>query len=426
MTEIEVVIIGAGAAGIGAGLELQAQGVPFVILEAADRVGGRADTDSEGLPVPWDRGCHWLHCAEVNPLVAWADRLGATYLRQEYKDHFEIWQQGRFITPEELREAGAATIAALEAITSSSRRDVSIAEVIPVAGRWAPGVGSILRMMAGDDIEQVSAAWYADYDDTGTNWPVVSGYGKLIAGLSAGLPVRLGVAARGVTQTAKAVTVETSVGKIEARAAIVTASTSVLASGAIAFAPGQARDLLPSIAKLPCGAYEKVALALRGLPAEAEGKLFCMVDPGGGAPAVDFQVMATDPPLMIAHLAGRVAREVAAGGEQAMIAFAKERLTMAFGTAFEKEILAAAVTAWSANPLIQGSYAHALPGAAGLRHEMIARDTGRVLFAGEAFSRNWQATAHGAYRSGRDAALRAAAFAGMEAGGWAAPPAQTR
>ena len=72
----DVVIVGAGAAGVGAGLELQARGVPFVILEAADRVGGRAFTDRASLPGPWDQGCHWFHCADVNPLVAWADRLG--------------------------------------------------------------------------------------------------------------------------------------------------------------------------------------------------------------------------------------------------------------------------------------------------------------------------------------------------------------
>ena len=50
MTNPDVVIVGAGAAGIGAGLELQARGVPFVILEAANRIGGRAFTDTASLP----------------------------------------------------------------------------------------------------------------------------------------------------------------------------------------------------------------------------------------------------------------------------------------------------------------------------------------------------------------------------------------
>jgi monoamine oxidase len=75
-SEPEVVIVGAGAAGIGAGLALSRLGVPFVILEAKDRVGGRAHTDGTSLGHLWDRGCHWFHSADRNPLRAIADRLG--------------------------------------------------------------------------------------------------------------------------------------------------------------------------------------------------------------------------------------------------------------------------------------------------------------------------------------------------------------
>ncbi|MEZ5716564.1 MAG: NAD(P)-binding protein, partial [Paracoccaceae bacterium] len=138
MTVHDVVVVGAGAAGIGAGLELAEHGLSFVILEAADRVGGRALTDRTSLPVPWDHGCHWLHSADVNPLVPWADRLGAVYAREEREDHFAIWQGGRFASAEELIEAGGCTLAAFAAIEAAAERgrDVSIAEVLPEAGRW--------------------------------------------------------------------------------------------------------------------------------------------------------------------------------------------------------------------------------------------------------------------------------------------------
>jgi monoamine oxidase len=54
----EVVIVGAGATGIGAGLALLRLGVPFVILEAKDRTGGRAYSESSSLGHLWDHGCH--------------------------------------------------------------------------------------------------------------------------------------------------------------------------------------------------------------------------------------------------------------------------------------------------------------------------------------------------------------------------------
>ena len=106
MSAYDIVIVGAGAAGIGAALELNNSGASFIVLEAADRVGGRAYTDKATLQIPWDQGCHWLHSGDVNPLVQWADQLGASYAKEERIDHFTIWQDGQFVSKEELAEIG--------------------------------------------------------------------------------------------------------------------------------------------------------------------------------------------------------------------------------------------------------------------------------------------------------------------------------
>ena len=76
-----VVVVGAGAAGIGAGLALARSGVPYIILEASSRVGGRAFTDCDSLGSLFDHGCHWFHSADRNPLRVLADRLGHAYAR---------------------------------------------------------------------------------------------------------------------------------------------------------------------------------------------------------------------------------------------------------------------------------------------------------------------------------------------------------
>lgn len=411
MTETDIVIIGAGAAGIGAALELQTRGVHFEILEAAARVGGRAFTDTASLPVAWDQGCHWLHSADVNPLVAHAERLGADFRRQVRVDHFAYHRAGRFVGLDERREAGAALDAAFEAIDASAARgeNFSITDVLPPGGPWAGGIRCVMTLMSGDDPEKVSAAGYADYVDTHVNWPVFSGYGDLIARMATGLPVRLATPVTAIVERPGGVRVETQAGAIEAKAAIVTASTNVLASGAIRLGPGPARDLLDRIADVPCGAYEKVAFALKALPAEVAGKLFCMVDPGDG-PAVDFQIAPTDPPMMIAHMAGDLARGLAAAGPEATIAFARERLVSAFGKEIENDILASATSRWTRDPFVLGSYSHAKPGRAAARRAMIEADTGPIAFAGEAFSLTGQATAHGAFESGIAAARRVARF----------------
>ena len=75
MLHFDVVVVGAGAAGIAAGRALQRAGARYVVLEAAGRIGGRALTDLS-LGVPIDLGCTWLHSADENVL---ADTKGVRF-----------------------------------------------------------------------------------------------------------------------------------------------------------------------------------------------------------------------------------------------------------------------------------------------------------------------------------------------------------
>ncbi len=404
-----IIIVGAGAAGIGAALECKARDIPYIVLEAANRVGGRAHTAAVGLPAPWDHGCHWLHCADENPLVDWADRLGALYRTEDVTNPFQVWTDGDFADACNVQACDTAITAAFEAVETAGR-DVPIPEILPDAGRWAPSVKLILALMAGDDPADVSAAGYADYRDTDHNWPVLSGYGALIAAMAQGLNIRTGVAVRAVHQRATGATVTTVQGKLEAAGVIVTASTNVLARGAIQFGAGPAADLAFQLDRVPCGVYEKVAFAMDGLPPELAETRFLSVQQGGHDMATNFQIVHGRAPMMLCHMAGNYAHALVMAGPDAMADYARGALIDAFGARIDDRIIAAATTNWTNDPLVLGSYSHALPGSAQLWRDMIGRDTGRVAFAGEAFSLHWQATAHGAYASGRDVAARMAAL----------------
>ncbi len=404
-----IIIVGAGAAGIGAALECAARGQPYLVLEAAGRVGGRAYTAAAGLPAPWDHGCHWLHCADENPLVAWADRLGATYRRETVANPFQVWHGGAFADAESVQDCDAAITHAFDAVERSGR-DVPIPDVLPDAGRWAPSVKLILALMAGDDAEDVSASGYADYRDTDCNWPVLSGYGALIAAMAQGLNIRTGVAVTAIEQRGTGASVTTDRGTLEAAGVIVTASTNVIAGGAIRFGPGPAADLATQLAHVPCGVYEKVAFAVDALPAELAQTGFLSVQRRGHVMATNFQIVQGQVPMILCHMAGKEAHALVTAGPEAMKDYARAALIEAFGARIDETIIASATTNWTGDPLVLGSYSHARPGAAQLRRDMIAADTGRVAFAGEAFSAQWQATAHGAYASGRGVAARLAAM----------------
>ncbi|RMA43767.1 FAD-dependent oxidoreductase [Rhodophyticola porphyridii] len=204
--------------------------------------------------------------------------------------------------------------------------------------------------------------------------------------MASNLPIKLNARVEKVLQGAGSVTLDTSAGTISAKAAIITASTGVLASGSIGFSPGSTTELLDIIGDLPCGKYEKVALAVTDLPPETAGKIFCMIDPGSGARAIDFQIMSTSPPVLIAHLAGDAAGPAIGEGGPAMIALATERLVHAFGSDLRRGIIASGTSDWSHNPLILGSYSNARPGAAAQRRRAISMETDNIVFAGEAFA----------------------------------------
>src|ERR1700741_526365 len=67
--EADIVVIGAGAAGIAAARRIQATGRKVIVVEAADQIGGRCLTDSATFDVPFDRGARWMHNPDTNPIV---------------------------------------------------------------------------------------------------------------------------------------------------------------------------------------------------------------------------------------------------------------------------------------------------------------------------------------------------------------------
>lgn len=70
-----VLIIGAGMAGLTAARDLKRRGIPVVVIEGRDRIGGRIRTWRE-LSAPVDLGASWIHAAEGNPVTDLAHEFG--------------------------------------------------------------------------------------------------------------------------------------------------------------------------------------------------------------------------------------------------------------------------------------------------------------------------------------------------------------
>ena len=74
--EVEIAVIGAGAAGIAAARRIAAAGRQFIVIEAADHIGGRCVTETTTFGTPYDRGAHWLHMPDINPVAKLAMKSG--------------------------------------------------------------------------------------------------------------------------------------------------------------------------------------------------------------------------------------------------------------------------------------------------------------------------------------------------------------
>ena len=405
MTE-KIIIIGAGAAGIGAGLRLKALGVPFIILEANDRIGGRAYTDNTSLSSKWDKGCSWFHCADINPLVDWADKLGTLYDKKDRSENALYWSESHWLDPTESTSVNLNISKRFQEIYVAAElgHDVSISD-IPINNSFEAAVSEeLVKLMCSEETHFTSAVGYGDYNDTGVNWMVTSGYGDLISRMAADAPIRINTKVSEISYQKGGVRVETSSGQLDARAVIVTTSTNVLRSGQISLPAGPAQEILELVEDVPCGTYEKIAIEFEQYPFNPANNEAVWIQSYSDSNPIYFQISPQKKPMLIAHVAGEQARELVQTGSQGMADFAIQKLTSVFGSKVNKTICGTATTSWQADPLIQGGYSYARIGAGHNRQKMIELDTGEIVFAGEAFSLPWYGTAHGAYQSGKDVA----------------------
>jgi monoamine oxidase len=405
-SDVDLIIIGAGAAGIGAAKRAASLGLSYKVLEASHRVGGRAYTEQIGPKrEPFDLGCHWLHSASLNPMVGIADEYRFTYdtrgvgWRAFYID-------GRRETNAERAEWEAfydASYAAIHAAVAAGR-EASVADLTPREDRWTPFWDYIFSALASLDPDQVSATDLDAYNDTGENWPMRDGYGALIQRFSADMAFELNTQVTRIDWSGQGVKAETRRGTVSGRAAIITVSTGVLGAGDILFDPALPAEKISAIHHLPLGAHNRIALVFNRDVFDKDaldGMSIVSTQPHDVPMMFGLKPFGYD--YAVGLTGGRYADWLERAGVEASVDIALEKLKSVFGNDIAKHVVAKNVSSWRGDPWVKGAYSAATPGHADARNILREPLANRLFFAGEATHASFYSTCHGAYLSGIDA-----------------------
>src|SRR4051812_1639947 len=404
--DVDVIIVGAGAAGIAAARKLSAAGRSFILVEAAGRIGGRCFTDTRSFSVPFDRGAHWIVSPDINPLTKLASRTGLDVYQAPSGQRIRIGQ--RDAREGELEDYLSALVRSSRGIGEAVRGkpDMDCWRALPKdLGEWQATVEFALGAYAsGRDLREISALDFSKSAERDVAAFCRQGYGALLAKLAEGIPVEMDSPVAAV-DTSRGARVEATVprGMISGRYMICTASTNVLAAERIRFDKGLPKRQLDALAALKLGSLDYIALDLPGNPLGLQrDDLVFEKASGNRTAALLANVSGTS--LSVIEVGGRFGRELTAQGDMAAVDFAVQWLADLFGNNVKSAVQRTQVTRWNNEPWVQGAVSTASPGGQWARAALREPVRERVYFAGEATHDTLWGTVGGAWESGERAA----------------------
>ena len=411
----EVLIIGAGVAGLTAARELTAAGVRVLVLEARDRLGGRIMTHHtpDG---PVELGAEFVHGAVEETLSV--VREAALPLRETDRGAPRVTGADR-----ETEEEAVDFFSAMDAVLAHASADGPdesfrhLVDRVDVASEIkARCLGLVEGYHAADpariSVRSLLKNTAAD-ERPGANrqFRFVRGYDGLVAAIfqriDPGLcEVRLDTVVTAVSWGRRRVVVRTSAGQeLAAPQLIVTLPLGVLKAGAVDFSPKLA-DKEEITGRLEMGDAERVSLCLGSDAWVASGHF----PPGGflmtGEPPFPVWWVSRPPPFPVvtAWAGGRNARALAQLGSAARVDAAVSALAAALGAdagRLRQDLRGGFSHDWLADPFARGAYSYAGVGGSEAGNELAIPIDGTLFFAGEATESDGQnGTVHGAIASG--------------------------
>lgn len=411
--DFDVIVIGAGIAGLAAAKLLVGWGYEVAILEATERVGGRILSD-HSLGAAFDLGAGWIHGPKGNPISKLAESVSAkTFLTSD--DSFRVFDaQGSVVPKAKILKKQEEFEALLEKVDATFDPDLPLSEAIE---KVAPETKSdpILKWMlsaytefdTGGPLDQLSA-YYFDEDEAYPGKDVIfsQGYDQILSPLAKGLDIR-------VNHPLDRIEYEKGEGaylyvgdkRFESSFVICTAPLGVLQKGSIAFEPKLPRAVTKSISNIGMGNVTKLALKFDEAFWPTDVQYFGLMteEKGRWNYFLNYRTF-SDQNILVGLSFGNYAAKVEQLSDQKMVDDCMTAIRNMFGDSVPAPI-AFVPTRWSQNPYTQGAYSYSKTGVNPGDFDGLAKPIEDViLLAGEHTTFNHHATTHGAYLSGIRAA----------------------
>ncbi len=420
MTEnsYDVIIIGAGAAGLAAGRKLHDAGKKILIIEARDRIGGRIHTSYEFADFPIELGAEFIHGenAVTHELVKEAglhvipvDRYGNLRWAQYSRPAIKLADM-----PTDLR----ATITGLfihyrNLPDHAPLPDVSLAQYLRERG-WNEEALKIADVLLAQTccatLENLSCAdlireMRADHAGK-QEFRIQEGYGELLKWYSRELPIQLNTSVRDVVWGSQGITVVTTRDDYFAKRCIVTVPVSILARGSLRFNPPLSSEKQQAITAFHTEPATKLIYRFHEPVWDADltfmahtGLASRWWTPGYGRDGAS---------VIACFATAEKAQILDEQEENRALAWGLTELNWLLGTG-ERDLRKAAIdsrrVSWGFDAYARGGYAHVPPGAASARVALAKPEEDLLFFAGEATAYNTNPqTVHGAIESGWRAA----------------------
>ena len=410
----DIVVIGAGSAGLSATAELIQKGVSVLCIEAMNRTGGRCYSDTSTFGIPIDIGGHWLHGFSENQLAKFG---------KKHKDKFKIYPENApSIVYDGKRKVEANELwriyKELKKIRYTNRTDVPFITLVPEKIKKNSWFDTAAKMV-GDARDLDNFSSYDDnvnwYDPGSGDGLCREGYGTLLAYYRKDVPVKLNTIVSEIKWGGKGVQIVTNKGTINSKACIITTSIGVLKAEKIKFSPPLPTRKIKALDGISMTYSNRVLMQLKKkfykskkIKNDTWFNTKCNSN-GVRSPQTYYgSLKMGGSDVSLFGISGQFAKDLGEEGDEATIDFILNDLKSTFGSKFYKKyFIKAKSIAWSKNPFTFGSYTGAIPGKANnLRRELRMPVGDKIFFAGEATALAFS-TVHGADRSGKRAATEA-------------------